>query len=140
MPLKEGSSREVVGSNIRTEIAHGKPQKQAVAIALSKAGLSRDNMPDNDTMPKDLGGPPAVDQSMDCPPTGLNKTTPAMKPLGRDAVGQMGEPGEKAMAATVNRQVFGGKDQATTGTAPSSGPSAQSRAQPAVPRWTGKVV
>lgn len=40
MPLKEGSSHEVVSENIRTEIAAGKPQKQAVAIALEKAGLS----------------------------------------------------------------------------------------------------
>lgn len=35
MPLKKGSSRSVVSSNIRTEIAAGKPQKQAVAIALN---------------------------------------------------------------------------------------------------------
>jgi hypothetical protein len=37
MPLRSGRSRAVVSSNIRTEIAAGKPQKQAVAIALSKA-------------------------------------------------------------------------------------------------------
>lgn len=40
MPLKSGKSNKVVSTNIKTEMAAGKPQKQAVAIALSKAGRS----------------------------------------------------------------------------------------------------
>lgn len=36
MPLKKGTSPAVVSSNIKAEIRAGKPQKQAVAIALEK--------------------------------------------------------------------------------------------------------
>jgi hypothetical protein len=38
MPLKSGSSDKAVSENIRTEMAAGKPQKQAIAVAMRKAG------------------------------------------------------------------------------------------------------
>lgn len=39
MPLLKGKKN--IGKNIKIEEAHGKPHKQAVAIALSVAGVSK---------------------------------------------------------------------------------------------------
>jgi hypothetical protein len=41
MPLKRGRSRKTVSTNIRELKRSGRPQRQAVAIALKKAGKSR---------------------------------------------------------------------------------------------------
>lgn len=35
MPLDKSGSKKSVGKNIKTEMSAGKPQKQAIAIALS---------------------------------------------------------------------------------------------------------
>jgi hypothetical protein len=40
MPLKKGKSKAAISSNIKTEMEAGKPQKQAVAIALNTARKS----------------------------------------------------------------------------------------------------
>ncbi len=37
MPLKSGTSKKTISSNVSTEMHHGKPKAQAVAISLNKA-------------------------------------------------------------------------------------------------------
>lgn len=41
MPLKRGKSKKIISENIKTEMEHGKSQKQAVAIALSQSRKSK---------------------------------------------------------------------------------------------------
>lgn len=41
MPLNKGKSDKAVSENIATLMGEGRPQKQAVAIAMSEAGRSK---------------------------------------------------------------------------------------------------
>ena len=44
MPLVKGSSKKSISQNIKREMGAGKPQKQAVAIALSVARRTKRDM------------------------------------------------------------------------------------------------
>ena len=41
MPLKKGYGEHTIAKNIKTELKAGMPQKQAVAIAMSEAGMAK---------------------------------------------------------------------------------------------------
>lgn len=41
MPLQKGKDPKTIKENIKREMKSGKPQKQAVAIAMSRAGMSK---------------------------------------------------------------------------------------------------
>lgn len=60
MPLKEGSSNETVGKNISELEASGHPHKQAVAIALEKAGKSNKDAIPEAAAPRSMPQPPVT--------------------------------------------------------------------------------
>lgn len=41
MPLVKGKSEKAISENIATERKSGKPEKQAIAIAMSEAGMAK---------------------------------------------------------------------------------------------------
>ena len=43
MPLIKSKSKKAISKNIATEVNAGKPQKQAIAIAMNVAGKSKPN-------------------------------------------------------------------------------------------------
>lgn len=51
-PLKSGSSQKTISKNIGTEVEAGKPQKQAVAIALENARRTAEKGQKKPSMPK----------------------------------------------------------------------------------------
>jgi hypothetical protein len=51
MPLLKGKSKKIISANISEMVRAGHPQNQAVAAAMSNAGMSK-----NKTMPKKKKG------------------------------------------------------------------------------------
>jgi hypothetical protein len=47
MPLKSGAGKTIIGGNISRLRGEGYPQKQAIAIAMSKAGKGRKKVQKN---------------------------------------------------------------------------------------------
>ena len=41
MPLRKDRSKEAVAANLKTLLEEGRPRRQAIAIALSKAGKAK---------------------------------------------------------------------------------------------------
>jgi len=41
MPLRKGKSKKTISANIRELVHSGRPQKQAIAIAMREAGIAR---------------------------------------------------------------------------------------------------
>lgn len=56
MPLKKGYSKSTISKNIKTEMKHGKSQKQAIAISLAVAGKSKNKAKSNKPKLKRLKG------------------------------------------------------------------------------------
>lgn len=52
MPLQQGSSNSTVSSNVSELVNSGRPQKQAVAIAMKEAGRSKKPAAKKEPAPK----------------------------------------------------------------------------------------
>ena len=84
MPMKKGSSKKTISRNIRMEMHKGHPQKQAIAMALSMAGKSRQDMKGKSKGKVVVKGGVAADQ---------RRLTPAQRKKH-----EKGEPTKKKMA------------------------------------------
>lgn len=105
MPLEHGSSHAAFSRNVKTEIAAGKPQKQAVAIAYHEAAADRkDDAPNTDIFAKldaVLEGCDRLDARIDAE-LGFHK-------LENKVAHEPGVNDPAAVAATIGRKKLGEK-------------------------------
>jgi hypothetical protein len=103
MPLKKGKSQKTVSTNIRELVHSGRPQKQAIAIALDVARRSN----------KNIGGGITGDVS---DPLGINPNTKA-KVAAANAAQMMGAPVDP-----MGQPATGGAPMGEAGTGPAGSP------------------
>lgn len=89
-PLKHGCSRETISENIRTEMHHGKEQRQAVAIALETARRSGCAVPPR----------PHHDNPLSCPPEDVEAAVVTLAAFAQTAPGRLPDRVQEALDVT----------------------------------------
>lgn len=128
MPLKKGKSKESVSSNIRELVHSGRPQKQAIAIALDVARRSKkadggapvtvvDPSIYNAQLLTTLGAKPAVPgaDKTGKTPDGTVAGAPAASPIMQQMVADMGGGGGGGQGDSGGSNFGGSSDSGTAG-------------------------
>jgi hypothetical protein len=121
MPLKEGSSRETISENISQLMHEGREQKQAIAIAMSKAGKTRNDAATTDAVPPDEA--PVPERRKDL--LGTVTTSQGLPLVKTKTVRDLAVPEEKKAVGPQNNLGPGGANAPEFGRANSSRKSTQ---------------